>query len=111
MYVSGQGGLDPQTGEVVGPDLESQTKQTMENIRTILSAAGLGFEDVVRANVYLKERSLYEEFNEIYAGYFESAPPARTLVYCDLNFDILVEIDVVASRESHREIVVDRSKK
>lgn len=53
-------------------------------------------DDVVKVNIYLKDRSLYEPFNDIYMEYFNSPYPSRTTIYCDLNFDILVEIDVIA---------------
>jgi len=97
LFVSGQGGCDPVTGEVTHEgDLESQTVQTMENIRSILSQSGLTFQDVLKVNVYLSDRKHYEAFNRIYARYFSPPYPARTLVYCELNFDLLVEIDVIA---------------
>ncbi|GIP34636.1 RidA family protein [Paenibacillus sp. J2TS4] len=106
VYVSGQGGIDPQTHCIVGLDLESQTRQTMDNIREVLTAASLDWEHVVKVNVYLADRSLYEEFNQIYARYFNSFFPARTLVYCALNYDLLVEIDVIASREKPLSVIV-----
>ncbi|MCC3374454.1 RidA family protein [Cohnella sp. REN36] len=96
IYVSGQGGLDPNTGQIVSPDLKGQTNQTLHNIQSILHEAHATLDDVVKVNVYLKERSHYEEFNEIYGGFFSYPFPARTTIYCDLNFDILVEIDVIA---------------
>ncbi|MEC0265023.1 RidA family protein [Paenibacillus anseongense] len=96
VFVSGQGGLDPATGQVVSTDLKAQTLQTLENIRHILQEANTALEDVVKVNVYLKERSHYEAFNEVYGSYFAYPYPARTTIYCDLNFDILVEIDVIA---------------
>ncbi|GBG05597.1 RidA family protein [Paenibacillus agaridevorans] len=96
VFVSGQGGLDPLTGSVVGSDLESQTVQTMENIKKILDAAGLTLDDVVKCNIYLSDRKLYEEFNNIYKRFFNSPYPSRTAIYCDLNYDLLVEIDVIA---------------
>lgn len=98
VFVSGQGGLDPLTGAVVGSDLESQTVQTMENIKQILTAAGLTLDDVVKCNIYLSDRKLYEEFNSIYRRFFTSPFPSRTAIYCDLNYDLLVEIDVIAQR-------------
>ena len=97
VFVSGQGGL--LDGIVVGPDIESQTVQTLENIRVILQEAGLDLDDVVKMGVYLKERSLYDAFNKVYKRYFRHPLPARTVVYCDLNFDILVEIDAIAVRK------------
>ncbi|QNK58593.1 RidA family protein [Paenibacillus sp. PAMC21692] len=96
IFVSGQGGLDPQTGAVVGPALEEQTVQTMENILAILRKDNLDFCHVKKVNIYLSRRDLYKEFNEIYARYFTAPYPARTTIYCDLNYDLLVEIDVVA---------------
>lgn len=96
VFVSGQGGLDPETGAIVGKDLKSQTVQTMENIRTILNNANLDLDDIVKLNIYLSDRSLYEEFNEIYRTFFTAPYPSRTAVYCDLNYDLLVEIDAIA---------------
>lgn len=96
LFVSGQGGTDPITGEVTADDLESQTVLTLRNISIILAQSGLTLEDVVKVNIYLKNRTDYESFNRIYAREFPRPYPARTLVYCDLNFDLLVEIDVVA---------------
>lgn len=96
VFVSGQGGLSPETGEVVGQDLESQTVQTMENIRLILAKADLTLQHIVKMNVYLKDRSHYKQFNELYQRYFHAPYPSRTLVYCDLNYDLLVEIDAIA---------------
>lgn len=96
VFVSGQGGLDPDTGAVVGSDLESQTVQTIENIRRILTRSGLGLKDIVKCNVYLSNRKLYDEFNDIYRRFFDNPYPSRTTVYCDLNYDLLVEIDAIA---------------
>lgn len=98
VFVSGQGGLIPETGAIVGPDLESQTVQTIENIREILHAAGLTLDDVVKTNVYLSDRGLYEEFNRIYRRFFQPPFPSRTAVYCELNYGLLVEIDAIAVR-------------
>ncbi|MFK7691675.1 RidA family protein [Paenibacillus sp. HJGM_3] len=94
IFVSGQGGI--QNGKVVGSDLESQTIQTLENVRAVLKAAGLDFDNVVKVNVYLSDRGLYKDFNEIYERYFSKPYPSRTTVYCDLNYDLLVEIDAIA---------------
>lgn len=96
LFVSGQGGNDPQTGEIKADDLESQTVNTLQNIVNILSRHDLGLEDVVKVNVFLTNRRDYEAFNRIYASLVPKPYPARTLVYCELNFDLLVEIDVIA---------------
>ncbi|NOU67379.1 RidA family protein [Paenibacillus sp. LMG 31461] len=99
VFVSGQGGLNPITGEVVGSDIESQTIQTMENIRLVLLAAGSDLNDLVKVNVYLTDRKLYSEFNEVFGRYFQVPFPSRTAIYCDLNFDLLVEIDGIAVKK------------
>ncbi|HIW33894.1 MAG TPA: RidA family protein [Candidatus Paenibacillus intestinavium] len=99
VFVSGQGGLNPHTGEVVGDSLEVQVKQTMENIRAILIDNDLTFDHVKKANIYLAKREHYIEFNRIYAQYFTKQFPARTTIYCELNYDLLVEIDVIAQHD------------
>lgn len=96
LFVSGQGGNDPATGEIKPGDLESQTINTIKNIEMILGQHGLTLEDVVNVNIFLTDRQHYEQFNQVYSCLFTRPYPARTLVYCDLNFDLLVEINVVA---------------
>ena len=100
VFVSGQGGLDFETGSVIGSDLESQTVQTMENIKRILAAAGLTLDHVVKCNIYLRNRELYKEFNNIYQRFFTPPYPSRTTIYCDLNYDLLVENDAIAVRQT-----------
>lgn len=100
VYVSGQGGLDRKTGAVVGLDLESQTIATLENIRDILAEEGLGMEHIAKVNIYLSDRELYQPFNKLYSQFFTAPYPARTTIYCSLNYDLLVEIDAIAVRVS-----------
>jgi len=96
LYVSGQGGIDA-SGKIVGPDIESQTITTMTNIRSILLDYQLDFKDIIKTNVYLSNRSLYQAFNAVYARFFQAPFPARTTIYCDLNYGLLVEIDAIAA--------------
>jgi 2-iminobutanoate/2-iminopropanoate deaminase len=98
VFVSGQGGIDPITGNIVGSDIESQTIQTLENMRAVLHAADLDMNDLVKVTVYLTDRKHYNEFNEIYGRYFKAPYPSRTAIYCDLNYDLLVEIDGIAMK-------------
>lgn len=98
IYVSGQGPLDPETGAVVGDDVEEQTARTLETIGDILEAGGSSLDRVVRAGVYLRDMRHYEAVNEVYADYLSEPYPARTAVEVDdLPVDIMVEIDVVAA--------------
>jgi len=96
LFVSGQGGLDPVTGKVVGLTLREQTVQTIMNIKSILEENQMDLSHVKMAHIYLNKREHYAEFNEIYSRFFTAPYPARTAVYCDLNYDLLVEIDVIA---------------
>lgn len=96
LYISGQGSIDLQTGEIIGADVQAQTIQTMNNIEEILRAANLTFKDLVKVNIYLTDLNDYQEFNETYRQFFQAPYPARTTIYCDLNYDLLVEIDAIA---------------
>lgn len=102
VFVSGQGGIDPITGNIAGHDLASQTVQTMKNIGDVLAAANLQLDDIVKVNVYLSNREWYEEFNRIYRTFFEPPYPSRTTVYCELNYGLLVEIDAIAAVPASR---------
>ena len=94
LYVSGQGPVDPKTGNA--PDgFEDQVRQTFENLRTILEAAGSGLGEVVKVNAYLTDLTRFSQFNGVYEEFFAQDPPARTTVGADL-LGILVEVDCVA---------------
>jgi len=97
LFISGQGPIDPKTGKKVDGDIKEQTRQVLENIKGILEAAGLTFENVVKVNVYLKNMSDFPEMNEVYKEYFKENPPARTTVQATPPGDIDVEIDAIAS--------------
>lgn len=102
VYVSGQGGIDLLKKAVAGPDLKTQVEFTMRNLEQALAKADLTLADVVQATVYLSDRSLYAPFNELYRSYFRQPYPARTVVYCELNYDLLVEIDVIATTDGNK---------
>lgn len=99
IYVSGQLGLDPQTGELAGDDLESQVRQAIKNIEAILSAEDYGLEDVVSVDVFLDDLDNYSEFNSIYIDYFTQDFPARMVVEAArIPLDAKIEIKVIAAR-------------
>ena len=95
IFVAGQGPGDPRTGRTVEGGIEAQTRQTLENLRAILAAAGASLDDVVKATVHLSDLALFGAFNGIYAAYFSEPRPVRTTVGSQLP-GILVEIDVIA---------------
>jgi 2-iminobutanoate/2-iminopropanoate deaminase len=97
IFVSGQGPLDPATGEITGDTIEEQTARVLENIKTILEAAGASMADVVKANAYLRDMSLFDRYNKVYVNYFPDPKPARTTVGSVLPMEgMLIEIDVIA---------------
>ncbi|MEX0723374.1 MAG: Rid family detoxifying hydrolase [Gracilimonas sp.] len=97
LYVSGQIGLIPENRQLAGDDLESQTRQTLDNIRSVLDAADFEMTDVVKAQVFLDDMDDYGAFNEIYLEYFPENPPARAVVEVSrIPMDAKVEIIVEA---------------
>ncbi len=97
VFVSGQGPIDPATGEVVKRDIQQQTKLVLENVRAILGAAGSSLDKVVKTNVYLSDIANFAAMNEVYATFFTAEPPARTTIQAAaLPLGIDVEIDVIA---------------
>ena len=97
LYLSGQIGLIPESRELAGDDLDSQTHQTLKNIRAVLKAAGYEMSDVVKAQVFLDDMNDYSAFNDIYVQYFPKNPPARAVVEVSrIPLDAKVEIMVTA---------------
>src|SRR6478672_9770229 len=96
VYLAGQGGFDPETGEL-GPDIASQTAQTIENVGALLAEAGCTLKDVVSCLVHITDADHFAELNRVYESYFEAPRPVRTTVVADLVVrGMLVEIAVVA---------------
>ena len=80
LFVSGQLGLIPETGELAGPGLASQARQALENVKQILKAGGCGLNEVVAVDVFLTDMDNFLEFNDIYAEYFSDHKPARAAI-------------------------------
>jgi 2-iminobutanoate/2-iminopropanoate deaminase len=99
LFVSGQLPLDPKTGKIIIEDITLQTQQVLENIKSILEAAGYSLKDVVQSTVYLSSMSLFDDFNREYAKYFEIDFPARATVAAELKSGALVEVSVVAYKD------------
>jgi 2-iminobutanoate/2-iminopropanoate deaminase len=100
LFASGQIGLDPATGQLVPGSITEQTKRVFENIKAVLTEAGLDMVHVVKTTVYLTTMSDFAAMNEIYASYLAPEgviPPARsTVAVAGLPKDALVEIEVLA---------------
>ena len=98
VFVSGQGPLDPRTGDYKPSDIQTETKQAFENIKAILEAAGSSMDKVVKVNVYLRAIGDFKAMNEVYATYFTAPYPARTTIQAGaLPRNFAVEIECVAA--------------
>jgi 2-iminobutanoate/2-iminopropanoate deaminase len=98
LFCSGQIPLDPATGELVGGGIAAQTARVLDNVTAVLAAASLTTADVVKTTVFLSAMDDFAAMNEVYAGYFDQAPPARsTVAVKGLPKGALVEIEVVAA--------------
>ncbi len=100
LFVSGQIALKPGTGELAGDDIESQTRQALENLRSILNKAGYDVSDVVQCTVYLKNIGDYSRMNQIYGSFFtQGRYPSRTAVeVSNLPRSAKIEITAVACK-------------
>lgn len=101
LYTSGQVALDPATGGLVEGGIDEQTKRVLENLKGVLTAAGTGFEQVVKTTVFLKDMADFAAMNAIYAMYFAPdgviAPARSTVQVAALPKDGLVEIECIAA--------------
>ena len=99
VYVSGQLPIDPATGAFAGPDIASQTEQSLKNIQAILAAAGLTMANVVKTTVLLDDIGDFGAMNEVYGAYFAEPYPARAAFeVARLPKGAKVEIEVIAVR-------------
>ena len=96
VFVSGQGPIDPDSGEIVGDDIREETHQTMQNIGAVLEAAGSSLDDVVKAQVFVRDMDNYDDINDVYAEYLSEPYPARSAMQVErLPVEIGVEIEVI----------------
>jgi 2-iminobutanoate/2-iminopropanoate deaminase len=98
VFVSGQAALDLDEGEFVGDGVREETALTIENIESILEAAGGSLDDVVKTTVFLTDIDDFDDMNEVYGEYFSEPYPARSAFEVgDLAADIVVEIEAIAA--------------
>lgn len=97
LYVSGQLPLAPKTDELISGDIAKETGQVMKNIWSILNAAGMDFDNVVKCTIYIRNMEDFQIVNAAYGKYFDSAPPAReTVEVASLPQNANVEISCIA---------------
>lgn len=98
LFISGQLPIDPATGNFAEGGIRELTRQSLENVKSILAEAGLTLADVVKTTVFLADMSYFAAMNEVYAEYFTAPAPARSAVAVKtLPKGGLVEIEVIAA--------------
>ena len=101
VFVSGQIPLDSGTGKLVEGDIAAQARQSLENLKTILGAAGLGFAHVVKTTIFLTSMGDFAAVNEVYKSFVGEPYPARsTIAVAALPMGAKVEIEMIASRSA-----------
>ena len=99
LFISGQIALKPGTTELANADIIEETHQVMQNCKSILTAASMDFNQVVKTTIFLSDMELFGQVNEIYGNYFEGAFPAReTVAVKGLPRNVNIEISMIATR-------------
>lgn len=98
LFTSGQIGLDPATGAFAGDDIVTQAKQVCENLKAVLAAADMTFDNVIKTTCFLAEIADFAAFNAVYADYFVSMPARSCVAAKDLPKGALCEIEVIAAK-------------
>jgi 2-iminobutanoate/2-iminopropanoate deaminase len=98
LYTSGQIAIDPKTGELVTANIEAETQQVMENMKAVLEAAGMTFENVVKTSIFIMNMGDFGTINTVYGSYFneKTAPARETVQVACLPKNVNVEISVIA---------------
>ncbi len=98
LYVSGQIPMDPETNELVSGDIKEETLQVMRNLEAVLKAAGLDFNHVVKASIFVNDMNQFSQINEVYGSFFnpDTAPARETVEVANLPKFVNVEISMIA---------------
>ncbi|WP_452602739.1 RidA family protein [Pontimicrobium sp. MEBiC06410] len=98
LYTSGQIALHPETGELILDSIPTETKQVMENMKAVLEAADMTFENVIKTSIFISDMNNFAEINEVYGSYFDeaTAPARETVEVANLPKFVNVEISMIA---------------
>lgn len=100
LFVSGQIAINPATGDLVSGDVIAEAEQVMQNLSAILEKADVGFENIVKTTIFLKDMADFAKVNEVYGKFFKGDFPAReTVAVAGLPKNVNVEISVIAIKE------------
>ena len=99
LFTSGQIAIDPITGKLVMDDIASETRQVMENLKAVLTEAGMDFSNVLKASIFICDMASFSKINEVYTTYFDeaTAPARETVQVANLPKYVNVEISIIAS--------------
>ncbi len=99
LYTSGQIAIDPKTGNLVTDDIQVETKLVMENLKAILTEAGMTFDHVIKTSIFISDMKNFSAINAVYGAYFDelTAPARETVEVSNLPKYVNVEISVIAS--------------
>lgn len=99
LFASGQIAINPETGNLVLNTIQDETHQVMQNIKAILKAADMTFENVIKTSIFISDMNDFSEINKVYGGYFDeaNAPARETVQVARLPKDVNVEISVIAA--------------
>jgi len=95
LFISGQIPIDPKTGKLIEGPFETKVRRVLDNIKAIVEAAGGTLDNIVKVTVYIRDISLFQDFNKIYSEYFRGRPPARVVVEVS-NLPLGAEFEVEA---------------
>ena len=98
LYTSGQIAINPESGALVLDNIQSETRQVMENMKQVLLAANMTFENVIKASIFISDMNNFSEINTVYGEYFndETAPARETVEVANLPKFVNVEISMIA---------------
>ena len=95
LFTSGQIPLDPETGNVVGETIEEETTRVIENLKSVIEAAGSSIENVLKTTCFLSDMKYFAKFNEIYSAYFVHKPARSCFAVKELPKGVLVEVEAI----------------
>jgi 2-iminobutanoate/2-iminopropanoate deaminase len=100
LYTSGQIAINPESGALVLENIQSETRQVMENMKQVLLAADMTFENVIKASIFISDMNNFSEINAVYGEYFnnETAPARETVEVANLPKFVNVEISMIAAK-------------
>lgn len=98
LYTSGQIAIDVNTGELVTNSISEETEQVMQNLKAVLAAADMNFDNVIKTSIFISDMNNFAQINDVYATYFdpETAPARETVEVANLPKYVNVEISMIA---------------